>query len=191
MAARALVHNGCTTGVEAYALGLPAISYRASVHEEYDYGFYRLPNMLSHQCFNSNQLRETLRKALTNKLEIKNDNKRKVLIDRYLAAQDGPLACERIVDVLEQMLKDRSEMPRYSLRERLEGRYRAIRRKLKKQYKSYRRDSHLKPEFQRHRYPKISPTEVRMRIARLQQILDDPRELKIELISNKFFRISA
>jgi surface carbohydrate biosynthesis protein len=191
MAARALVHNGCTTGVEAYALGLPAISYRASVHEEYDYGFYRLPNMLSHQCFNSNQLRETLRKALTNKLEIKNDHKRKVLIDRYLAAQDGPLACERIVDVLEQMLKDRSEMPRYSLRERLEGRYRAIRRKLKKQYKSHRRDSHLKPEFQRHRYPKISPTEVRMRIARLQQILDDPRQLKIELISNKFFRISA
>jgi surface carbohydrate biosynthesis protein len=191
MAARALIHNGCTTGVEAYALGLPAISYRASIDEEYDYGFYRLPNMLSHQCFNLDQLQETLGKVLAGELGTKNDDQCKALIDRYLAAQDGPLACERMVDVLEQMLKDRSELPKPSLRKRLEGRYRAIRRRLKKQYKSYHRDSHLKPEFQRHRYPKISSAEVRMRIARFQQILGDHKELKIQLISNKFFRIST
>jgi surface carbohydrate biosynthesis protein len=51
MATRAVIHNGCTTGVEAYMMGVPAISYRASVNEDYDYGFYVLPNKISHQCF--------------------------------------------------------------------------------------------------------------------------------------------
>jgi len=36
MATRALIHNGCTTGVEAYAMGVPAISYRATVNDYYE-----------------------------------------------------------------------------------------------------------------------------------------------------------
>ncbi|MBL0713283.1 MAG: hypothetical protein JJV98_06240, partial [Desulfosarcina sp.] len=49
MAARAVIHNGCTTGVEAYVLGVPAISYRASINETYDNGFYRLSNQNRYQ----------------------------------------------------------------------------------------------------------------------------------------------
>jgi hypothetical protein len=96
-----------------------------------------------------------------------------------------------IVDVFENMLENRSESSEPGLRDRLEGWYRATRRGLKKRYKSYRRGSHLKPEFQRHRYPEISLEEVRMRISRIQQIIDDKRELKTELVFNQFFRISA
>ncbi len=62
MATRALIHNGCTTGVEAFVMGVPAISYRATVNDFYDHGFYRLPNLLSHQCFDFEELSITLRK---------------------------------------------------------------------------------------------------------------------------------
>ena len=55
-AAKALVHNGCTTAIEAYLMCVPAVSYQATVNEYYDCGFYRLPNFLSHQCFNYDDL---------------------------------------------------------------------------------------------------------------------------------------
>ena len=64
LAAKALIHNGCTTGVEAYAMRIPAISYRATVNDFYDYGFYQLPNKLSHQCFNFEELQRTLQRVL-------------------------------------------------------------------------------------------------------------------------------
>ena len=41
LAARALVHNGCTTGVEAYALGVPAMAYEPVPNERFD---SELPN---------------------------------------------------------------------------------------------------------------------------------------------------
>ena len=65
MAAKALIHNGCTTGVEAYVMRVPAISYRATVNDYYDYGFYQLPNRLSHQCFDFEQLQATLVKIFS------------------------------------------------------------------------------------------------------------------------------
>ena len=68
MAAKALIHNGCTTSVEAYMMGVPAISYRAKINEEYDLGFYRLPNLISHQCFDFDELQETLIKILAGEL---------------------------------------------------------------------------------------------------------------------------
>ena len=68
MATRAFIHNGCTTGVEAHVMGVPAISYRATVNEYYDYGFYYLPNRLSHQCFDLEELRLILGKILAGKL---------------------------------------------------------------------------------------------------------------------------
>lgn len=191
MAAKALIHNGCTTGVEAYVMRVPAISYRATINKVYDNGFYRLPNMLSHQCFNFEELQGMLRKILAGELGAADGDQREALIDHYLVALDGPLACERIVDVFEEMLDKRSESFEPGLRDRIAGWYRATRRGLKKRYKSYRRSSHLKPDFQRHRYPEISLEEVRKRISRIQQILNENKEIKTELVFSQFFRISS
>ena len=57
MATRAVIHNGCTTGVEAYVMGVLAISYRTTVNDFYDHGFYRLPNLFSHHCFDFEESR--------------------------------------------------------------------------------------------------------------------------------------
>lgn len=191
MGAKALIHNGCTTGVEAYVMRVPAISYRATINEAYDNGFYRLPNMLSHQCFNFEELRVMLQRILAEEFGVADGDHRKGLIDQYLVAQDGPLACDRIVDVFEDMVKNRSDSSALGVRDRLEGRFRAMRRGLKKRSKSHKNGSHLKPEFQLHRYPEISIEDIRMRISRFQQLLGDQRELKTELILKQLFRISA
>jgi surface carbohydrate biosynthesis protein len=191
MGAKALIHNGCTTGVEAYVMRVPAISYRATVNETYDNGFYRLPNKLSHQSFNFEELYVMLQKILSGELGAADGDQRDTLVDRYIAGHDGPLACDRMVDVFEDMLANRSESSELGLQDRLKGWYRATRRGLRKKYKSHSRGSHLKPEFQQHRYPKISLKDIRRRISRFQQILGDKKELRVERIFKQFFRIST
>ena len=191
MATRALIHNGCTTGVEAYVMTVPAISYRATVNDFYDYGFYRLPNLLSHQCFNFEELRLTLEKILAGELGVANGEERKALIEHYLAAKEGPLACERIIDVLEGIMQDRPELPKPAFHDLFGGWWVANGRRLIKRAKAYLPGPHNRPEFQRHRYPGISLEELHIRLKRFQQLLNDKGELRVEQLFHHIFRISA
>ena len=190
MATRAVIHNGCTTGVEAYVMGVPAISYRAKVDEHYDYGFYRLPNLLSHQCFDFEELKLTLGKILTGQLGAAGGDERKKLAGQYLAALDGALACERILDVCEKIKDGQSARSEPALRHRLKGRCMATMRTLKRRFKARLPGSRNKPEFHRHRYPEVSLEEMRARISRFQRMLGDSRELQVEKISKQFYQIS-
>ena len=191
LATRALIHNSCTTGVEAYVMRVPALTYRASVNEIYDFGFYRLPNSVSHTCHSIEELKATLQKILSGELGPADGDERKQLVEHYLAAQEGPLACERMVDVLETVVKGRSKLPKPGIVARAAGRTLWAVRTLIKRYKDSRPGSHNRPEFQRHRYPEISLEDMHMRVSRFQQILNDPEELKIEQVGGKFFRIQA
>jgi surface carbohydrate biosynthesis protein len=190
MATQAVIHNGCTTGVEAYAMGVPAISYRAAVSEDYDYGFYRLPNLLSHQCFDFKELQLTLEKILSRKLGPAAGDERKTLADEYLAALDGPLACERIVDICNKMLDGQDKISRLPLPRWLKGYCLANMRTLKRKFKARLPRARNKPEFHRHRYPEVSLEDMGERISRFQQVLGEPGELKVEKILGQFFRIS-
>jgi hypothetical protein len=132
-----------------------------------------------------------LQRILAGKLGFADGGQRKEIIDQYLVAQEGPLACERIVDVFEDMLKNRYDSSAPGLRDRAVGWFRATRRGLKKRSKSHQNSSHLKPEFQRHRYPEISLADLRSRISRFQQLLGDKTELETERIFKHLYRISA
>jgi surface carbohydrate biosynthesis protein len=165
MAAKALIHNGCTTGVEAYLMGVPAISYRAAVNEYYDYGFYRLPNLLSHQCFYFEELTTTLGKILAGELGAAGGEERDILVRQHLAALDGPLACERIVDVCEKIVDGQFDRSKPALLDRLTGYCMANMRTLKRKIKANLPRAQNKPEFHRHRYPEISLEETRYRNA--------------------------
>jgi hypothetical protein len=95
MACKVLIHKGCTTSVEAFAMAVPPVSYRVTTNDDYDYGFYRLPNMRSQQCFNFEELQQTLKKILCGELGVGNGDGRQALIERYLAAQKGSLAYQQ------------------------------------------------------------------------------------------------
>jgi surface carbohydrate biosynthesis protein len=191
MASKALIHNGCTTGVEAYAMRVPAISYRAAINEEIDQGFYRLPNQLSYQCFSLEELLETLGNILFSKIGPIDGDGGKTLFKRYLAAQDGPLACERMVNVLEDIAQDQSGFFNPSAPYRWAGRSLANGRRLIKWFKSYVPGSHAPPGFHRHRYPGISLEELRRRISLFQKVLNDSTVVNAEQMYDQVFRISA
>jgi hypothetical protein len=175
--------------VEAYVLGVPALSYRPTVNDYYDLGFYRLPNLLSYQCFDFGELRAMVEDVLVGKLGPPDDDERDTLIRQYLEALDGPLACERMVDVLEGVIDNGSALPKPSVLDRLEGCSMSTVRTLIKRCKERISGSHNRPEFQRHRYPEVSLAEIRERLSRFQRVLVDSRELKVEQISGQFFRI--
>ena len=191
MAAKVLIHNGCTTAVEAYSMGVPAISYRPSINEDIDQGFYRLPNQLSYQCFSNQELKDTLGRILGSQLGAAGGDERKALFDRYIVAQDGPLACERMVDVLEEITVGNTELPKPAFLTYLAGYLAANGRRLVKRVKRYLPGTHAPPEFHLHRYPGITLEELRERISLFQQALGDTTELKAEQIHDQIFRISA
>jgi surface carbohydrate biosynthesis protein len=191
MATRAVIHNGCTTGVEAYAMNVPAISYRATVNEDYDYGFYVLPNKISHQCFDFEQLKDLLQKILQEEIGAADGNERQVLMQHYLAAQEGPLACERMLDVLEKISEKFNDSSQVSLKKKLERWF--VRRglHLAKKIKSSLPGSHNRPEFQRHRYPGISQEAIEAKLLQFQQLLGNNKDLKVEQVSEVMFKISS
>ncbi len=189
LAAQALIHNGCTTAVEAYAMQLPTISYRAIVNEDYDDDFYRLPNLLSHQCFDFEALQATLKKILAGQLSAGNDDERQELFAQHIAAQKGPLACERIIDVLDNTADSRLKSPKPSLRNRLEEWFKTTSYNMKKRSDSHLSASDSRPPFQRFRFPGVSIEKVCEKVSRFQQVLGEDSDLKIDQIGRNIFHI--
>jgi hypothetical protein len=189
LSAKALIHNGCTTGVEAFEMRVPALSYHATVNETYDAGFYRLPNTLSHNCFSFVELRDTLQRILEGTLGAPNGENRRALVRRHLAAQDGPLACERMMDVLEQIASDQARPLDQSVMRRCERWMTSHGLHLVRKVKSMLPGSHNRPEFQRHRYPGLPLEEVSKRLVRFQRLLDDCTRLAVEPVTATIYRI--
>ena len=189
LATRAVLHNGCTTGIEAFVMGVPAISYRASVSDIIDNGFYRLPNAVSDHCFNFEELQERLGQILAGKPVTADGDERKAVVDHYLASQSGPLACERMVDVLESLPTGGNENSGPSAVDRLQRRIIAGGYHMYKRIKPRLPGSHNRPEFQRHRFPSISIDLIRSKIDRLQQLLGDRTRVIVEPLSDVLFRI--
>ena len=169
---------------------VPAITYRAAIDETYDFGFYRLPNLISHTCFNFKELESMLQQILDGQMGPADGNDRDQLIRHYLAAQFGPLACERMMDVIENIVKEAATSKKSGMVSRLAGRSLWAGRTLIKRYKDSRPGSHNRPEFQRHRYPELSTADIRERILKFQHILNHRRELKVEKFLDQFFKIS-
>jgi surface carbohydrate biosynthesis protein len=191
MACKAVILNGCTTSVEAYAMGVSALSYRASVNDDYDDGFYRLPNRLSHQCFDFEELKQTLKKILAGELGPGDGDERQALIDHYLTAREGPLACERIVDVLEKSVEGLPKLIMPPLRDRLEGWFKATKRRVRQRSKLRKADANKSLAHHSKKNPEIPLDEMRTRIARFQQVLGDDGQFYVEPIYDKLFRISS
>jgi 5-bromo-4-chloroindolyl phosphate hydrolysis protein len=96
-----------------------------------------------------------------------------------------------MVDVLEGVIEGGSELPKPSFRDRLAGGSMSAIRTLIKRSKERIPGSHNRPEFQRHRYPEVTLEEIRARILRLQQALENSSEIKVKQRSNQFFEISS
>ena len=150
-----------------------------------------MPNAVSHQCFNFKQLKDTIHQILSRKIGVADGDERRELVKRYLASQEGPLACEKMVAVLADTAASQNQNSGISLRDRFQRRLIADGYHLYKRLKPKLPGSHNRPEFQKHRYPGISLDALKKKIERLQQILKDKTRLRVAQVSDVLFRISV
>lgn len=172
-------------------LGVPAISYRASVHERFDFDYHHLPNSISYECFSFDELQQQLNDVLAGADDGAKQDKSKALMQHFLAAQEGPLACDRMLDIIDEMVLKRSANTQPTVFKRLDGLYRSVKRRLKKKLRGFKTEmSHNRGGFLQHRYPQISSDTLRTRMTHIQQALGMQEKLKLTKQFRKFYRIS-
>jgi surface carbohydrate biosynthesis protein len=186
-ASQALIHNGCTTGIEAFVMQKPALAYRPVSADVFDLA---LPNELSRQCHSIAELCDGLRAVLVDDAGCQHSDAQRHLIDHHLAAREGALAADRIVDVLEQRAAAVASRPRPPTGEYLRGWLAATQRSLVKRHIKARIPQHRNnPEYQRNRYGGISIDELRARVDRLGACLGRFRGLGVEPVAEHIYRI--
>ncbi len=187
MTTDAVIHNGCTTGLEAMVVGVPAIAYQPIKHPDYD---YHLPNRLSHQCDDVEAVCETLIQIYSGEREGSNSAEQQRLLDESLAARTGPLASDRVIDAVEQRLEEAGGVNRPPAGVRARARFDAAWRSLVKQNVMARIPGRRNnPEWQRHRFQGMSVADLQARADRLSRALGRFERVKVRGIDEHIFRI--
>lgn len=163
MAARVLLHNGCTTAVEASVLETPAVSYMPVTSEVYD---YHLPNGLSHAATTPEDVRTLLGQVLSGSRGLVDEEVRQRFFDRHLASTQGPLACDRVLDVFlssgyAHQAPKRPPLPTW-LRAWAAGHFRTLEKRVMGLLPKHRNGA----AYHAHRFPGVTVEQLNERIAR-------------------------
>ncbi|MEO8325591.1 MAG: surface carbohydrate biosynthesis protein [Nitrospirota bacterium] len=191
LAADAIIHNSCTTGLEGYLLGRPVFAYQPIISDRFD---KQLPNAVSCRATSSGELIELVKKALSSDQATKgNGSEAKIqLIERYLSSLEGPFASENIVKTLESFDDTFSPSPTnwgtvlaaksHALGRKLHRRFNAQFR-MKDQNRSQRYD------YLSHIFPEITLAHFEERIERFQHVLARFQHTGVRPRHNNIFEI--
>lgn len=188
LAARVLVHNGCTTGVEAYGLGVPAVAYEPVANEQYD---SELPNALSRRAGSLHELNTQLREALEHGVSNRNASQHE-LARHHMASLDGPLATERILDVLDASYAgpDANPPARPSFARYTGAWTHASGRAAWKKLLSRLPGTANSKDYQQHRFPGVNAGTLRESADRFGKLLGRFSDIEIRTRSEDVFEIS-
>jgi surface carbohydrate biosynthesis protein len=102
LAADAIIHNSCTTGIQAFLLDKPVITYMPIRSDQYD---YYLPNALSIQATSTNDLLSIIGciDDGKNSVDLADRSTQMGVAEQYITAINGSFASDRIVDALETL----------------------------------------------------------------------------------------
>jgi surface carbohydrate biosynthesis protein len=189
LASRALVHNGCTTAVEAYAMGVPAVAYLKTFDAKFDLDFQGFPNQLSAQCFGFDELATALRAIMRGDGPALATPERDALLDFHVAARTGPLAAERILDVLDATCR-RARPAASALPARL-GAAALVRVKAALTRLNMQRPGRNRGNYHDHRFPRLAASDVAQRVERLGRALGRFGSIRIRERGEHLFEVLA
>lgn len=171
MAADVLIHNGCTTAVEAYFLETPAIAYRPVVKEGYE---LELPNSVSIPAGSDDEVREMISFALNKDNEY--DRWRleaEAKLEAHIPDPDGAYACDRIVDELELYYTGSKIVPEPLINRVTRWGKHRVKEVLRSARKVMRAEESKtqgrSEEYRRQKFPGISISEIEQLITNLQR----------------------
>ncbi len=168
MATELLIANGCTTMVEAAVLDTPCIAYQPVVDPRYDDD---LPNAVSHRAFSKKELCDISEQVMNGTLGPLPLKDRRSILDRHIAALDGTLASERIVDVLVDAgylgKKPEAGSPTSLCKGWLRNRVRTMRKKINMHRPGHRNNI----RYHDHRFPGTTEEEISSKIKHFGKLL--------------------
>jgi hypothetical protein len=187
MASKVLLHNGCTTAVEAAVLEKPAVTYQPVQSQEFD---YHLPNGLSHRTYTPEEVRKTLSAVLENRLGLIDDGERRRILGQHLASTEGPLAVDRIMGILREKEEVRTALPARNpikfAKSWIGANIRTGIKLINRQRKNHRNSK----AYHDHRYPAISEAQLQARIDHFAALLGRFDNIKITRTSEYIFHLT-
>ena len=188
MATQALIANGCTTMIEAAVLGTPTIAYQPVVSAELDDD---LPNSLSQRASSIDELCRRASEMAGGAPAGLDDHVRREILDRHIAALDGPLAAERMVDALVDAGYHQKQPAPTPITKFAKGWIHNTLRTAVKQINMRRPGHRNNLAFHTHRFPDISVREITERIARMGALLNRFDSIRVTEISKHLFAIRS
>lgn len=167
LAARALVHSGCTTGVEAYALGVPAVAYEPLSGARFD---SELPNALSRRVRDLGALERELRAVLEG-APSESDGDRAARAAHHMASLTGKLACDRILDVLDELYASGAGLAPARPIARAAAWLHCEGRAAYKRLRSLAPGNRNSADYHRHRFPGVTEASLRASAAKFAGLL--------------------
>ena len=183
LASDVLIHNSCTTGLEAYLLGRPVVAYCPVTSEVFD---SVLPNAVSIRTTTADELMGMLERILREPDNMRREKlrgpKSESLARRYIASFEGPFASERIVSELKNLIngvRQTSETFQASSKMRI----RMTREDLLSQAKALLNRMGIRRlrgrGYQQQKFPGISLAEIQEALAAFQKAADRFHRVKV------------
>src|SRR5690606_17558107 len=128
-----------------------------------------LPNAVSHQVFEADDLVPSIRRALSGGSDSGSTAEQRGLLARHLASLDGPLAAERIADILVEIARSGALAGAVPAGRRLSGQALGRLRQLSRLVRERQPGTTSSRAYLRHKFPGIALAEVQARVHRLDQ----------------------
>lgn len=106
------IHNNCTTGLEAYLLGKPVISYKPYSHPEYG---KHISNGVSLRAKTEEEVINHVKNILNDSDYFKNNLKIWPIFKDIISISENKLACEKIVEELNSLDWPESKKDQFSI----------------------------------------------------------------------------
>lgn len=187
MAAEVIIHNSCTTAVEAFLLDKMALAYCPIESKAFDHA---LPNGLSIRCSNFNQLVEHIEAVLQGKSVINQIDEQQYydLAKRHLASFENEYASERIAQIIQAL--GRTPRESISLWQRVIGHGTAYWRSfIKKRIEAVTPNHRNNTTYLKHLFPTTSLQEVQDKVNQMGLLLNRFHDLQVIAVAENVFQV--
>ncbi len=189
MAANVLVHNGCTSAIEAGVLGTPAIAYRP-VRSAHDLD---LPNKLSLEIDAAPAVIKACQMQLSrNSAPAGGPTPQQVAVmENHIACLTGPLSSDRILTSFEEFQGALAAPSSVSVKAKLQALSHHYFRKLSRSITTRIKTSASSRAYTLHKFPDMTLSQVREKVRSLEMTTGTKAARVVEMRPNIFTLVSG
>ncbi len=181
LASDLLIHNSCTSGVEAYAMEKPAIAYTPYIDNRFD---QNIPNPLSQQSSSVEGVLELIDKNLSNK-GLGRDTEKTKLYNFHITNDKTLLSGERIMAALDQL-----QLPEVDFRYQVYGfrrRAKVVARKIKRRIGDFTGKHEFSHAYRMQKNPGMSLMEIESLLNCFRKNMNRWHDVKVAQVGEDLF----